>query len=154
MISLCGLIILLQVGCLRVATPHSGERNVEKSTPAYWDPDWSPAGTWEYQEGDVVYELLLDRNGNGNYEWQQGQLETTYLSGGQWKGKWIQFGNDREGRFEARLSSDGMSAQGKWWYTRIGEDGNPLEPGGEFVLKRKDFLPKSLSEAPSPKGQD
>ena len=95
------------------------------------------SGLWEYREGDVVYDLLLDQQGNGIYDWQEGQFITAVLTQGQWEGTWVQVGNDREGRFEARLADDGMSARGSWWYTRIGDDTDPLEPGGEFTLQRK-----------------
>ena len=67
---------------------------------------------------------------------QEGRFETTALSNGLWKGRWVQLGNDREGGLEARLAKDGMSARGLWWYTRIGNDNDPLEPGGEFTLRR------------------
>ena len=67
---------------------------------------------WEYRQGEVVYELLLDRHGNGPYDWQEGRFETTAVSNGQWKGRWVQLGNDREGGFEAWLAKDGMSARG------------------------------------------
>lgn len=97
----------------------------------------SVSGMWEYREGEVVYDLLLDGQGNGTYDWQQGQFETAVLTQGQWKGTWIQVGNDREGGFEAWLAEDGLSARGRWWYTRIGSDADPLEPGGEFTLERK-----------------
>lgn len=98
------------------------------------------SGMWEYREGDVVYDLLLDGQGNGSYDWQQGHFETSVLTQGLWKGTWVQVGNDREGGFEARLAGNGMSARGRWWYTRIGNDTDPLEPGGEFTLERKGRL--------------
>jgi len=103
------------------------------------------SGLWEYREGEVVYGLLFDQQGNGLYDWQQGQFKTAVLTKGQWKGRWVQAGNDREGGFEAWLANDGMSARGRWWYTRIENDTNPLESGGEFILQRK----KGLDDAPA-----
>lgn len=87
-----------------------------------------------------MYDLLLDGQGNGSYDWQQGHFETVVLTQGQWKGTWVQVGNDREGGFEARLADNGLSARGRWWYTRVGHDTDPLEPGGEFTLQRKGRL--------------
>lgn len=141
---LCVLVILNLAGCQSVSTPQ-GEGAVleehvrvslESSRDSSGDPPVKLSGMWEYQQGEVVYELLLDRNGNGTYDWQQGQFQTVAVLDGQWKGRWVQSGNDREGGFEARLAKDGMSARGRWWYSRIGNDNDPLEPGGEFTLRR------------------
>lgn len=126
--------ILGQGGCLTMTTLE-GDESVPK-------PDVSPkknlisdlSGLWEYHEGEIVYELLLDDYGNGEYDWQAGRFETLSLSHGQWKGKWFQIGNDREGEFEILLAEDGLSARGTWWYTRIGKDSDPLIPGGQFEL--------------------
>ncbi len=93
-------------------------------------------GTWKYEEGKVIYPLTLDQEGKGTYEWQKGRFETTSLSNGVWKGMWYQEGNDREGGFELQLNPDLKSATGSWWYTRIGTDQYPLEPGGNFSLRR------------------
>ncbi|MDX1412136.1 MAG: hypothetical protein R3351_08255, partial [Nitrospirales bacterium] len=82
------------------------------------------------------YPLTLDQQGKGTYEWQEGRFETTSLSNGIWKGTWHQEGNDREGGFELQLHPDLQSATGNWWYTRIGKDQDPLEPGGSFSLRR------------------
>lgn len=94
------------------------------------------AGVWEYQEGSVTYRLKLDRHGNGTYEWKRGRFQTTSLDNGTWKGTWHQQENDREGGFEIQLSQDRQTAAGLWWYTRIEEDQNPLNPGGSFKLRR------------------
>ena len=94
------------------------------------------AGGWKYEEGKILYPLTLDREGRGTYEWQEGQFETTSLLNGVWKGRWHQEGNDREGEFELQLHPDLQSATGTWWYTRIGGDQEPLEPGGNFTLRR------------------
>lgn len=69
---------------------------------------------WEYREGEIMYELLLDRHGNGAYDWKQGRFETTTLSGDLWSRVWIQIANDRESGFEARLENDGMTTRGRW----------------------------------------
>ena len=94
------------------------------------------AGGWEYQEGTVHYQLTLDGEGKGTYDWKKGRFETTSLSNGVWKGMWYQDENDREGGFELQLRPDLQSASGSWWYTRIGTDQDPLEPGGSFSLRR------------------
>lgn len=94
------------------------------------------AGGWEYEEGSVTYQITLDQEGKGTYEWKDGRFQTTSLSKGVWKGTWHQTENDREGQFELQLQPDLQSATGSWWYTRIGEDLAPLEPGGNFSLQR------------------
>ncbi len=85
-----------------------------------------------------MFELMLDDRGNGSYNWHDGYFRTTSLSHQHWVGTWHQPGNDREGKFEARLADDGQSAEGRWWYTRIGLDRNPREREGFFSLVRKD----------------
>jgi hypothetical protein len=96
------------------------------------------SGTWEIQEEDKTYHAVLDASGNGSYTWQQGMLVTTRIANGDWEGTWHQAGNDREGGFEVRLSEDGMIANGKWWYTRVGSRRNipPRQWGGDYRLKR------------------
>ena len=94
------------------------------------------AGGWEYEEGSVNYQLTLDQEGKGTYQWKEGRFETRSLSNGIWKGTWHQLENDREGEFELQLHPDLQSASGSWWYTRIGTDQDPLEPGGSFSLRR------------------
>ncbi|MEC4673255.1 MAG: hypothetical protein VST68_03610, partial [Nitrospirota bacterium] len=53
-------------------------------------------------------------------------------------GHWAQTGNDREGDFEVLLSEDFASAEGVWWYTRVGDRGNipPRMHGGTYLFKR------------------
>ncbi|MDQ6735306.1 MAG: hypothetical protein M3Z35_14505, partial [Nitrospirota bacterium] len=55
-----------------------------------------------------------------------------------WEGVWQQSGNDREGGFEVRLSEDGMTASGTWWYTRVGNRSNipSRQWGGGYRWKR------------------
>ena len=97
------------------------------------------SGVWEYREGPLVFELILDDHGNGSYNWHDGYLRTTNLSHQHWEGTWHQPGNEREGGFEAQLSDDAQSAEGRWWYTRIGTNQEPQETDGHFSLVRKDF---------------
>ena len=98
------------------------------------------SGEWEIQEEDKSYHATLDEKGNGTYTWQEGTLTTSKVSEGLWAGKWAQAGNDREGEFEVLLSEDMKTAQGVWWYTRVGEHHNipPREWGGSYFFKRLD----------------
>src|ERR1051325_2719756 len=77
------------------------------------------SGEWEVQEADKSYSAHLNASGNGTYTWQGGRIMTTEIVDHAWNGTWHQSGNDREGGFEVRLSDDGMSAEGAWWYTRV-----------------------------------
>ncbi len=94
------------------------------------------AGVWEYKEASAVYPLTFDQYGNGIYDWKQGRFTTKSLDNGLWKGTWHQQENDREGGFEMHLDPDLRSATGSWWYTRIEQDSDPLDPGGTFTLKK------------------
>jgi hypothetical protein len=94
-------------------------------------------GDWEYHEELGALRIALDKNGNGNYAWQNGRIITTSVSGRLWQGIWYQKGNDRQGEFEVVLSEDGTEAEGNWWYTRIGSDTfAPREKGGTCWLER------------------
>jgi hypothetical protein len=93
------------------------------------------AGEWEYEDNGIVQTLVLDERGNGHYGWQKGLFRTTALSGLSWTGYWQQRQNDREGRFEVRLSPDYTEGEGRWWYTRIETDERPQHKGGTFHLK-------------------
>ena len=97
---------------------------------------FNPAGIWLYEDKLVTGEANLDENGNGKYPWKQGYFVTETWEGGLWKGTWHQPGNDREGGFELQLSADLSFAQGRWWYTRIGDNTSPDHPGGKFTLTR------------------
>jgi ketosteroid isomerase-like protein len=112
------------------------ETPLSTSSSSSQPPDMS--GTWEIHEEDKTYHAVLDASGNGSYNWQQGTLVTTRIAEGHWEGAWHQTGNDREGGFEVRLSEDRMTAQGRWWYTRVGSRGNipPRQWGGDYRLKR------------------
>src|SRR5690242_19458062 len=94
------------------------------------------AGEWEYEDNGIVQTLVLNDQGNGNYSWQNGVFMTTSLSGQSWSGSWYQRQNDREGRFEVRLSPDYEEGEGRWWYTRIEMDTQPRQKGGEFHIRR------------------
>ena len=95
------------------------------------------AGEWDVSDGTIEKAVVLDCQGRGRYDWQNGRVSTTSVSGNHWKGTWYQSKNDREGGFEVVLSEDRAKAEGRWWYTRIGDkqmDSN--EGGGEFNLTR------------------
>jgi len=70
--------------------------------------------------------------------WHDGSFRTTSLSHDHWVGMWPQLGNDREGAFEAKLLDDGLSAEGRWWYTRIGKERDFSDTGGHFSLVRRE----------------
>lgn len=95
-------------------------------------------GKWEIQEEDRTYQATLDAKGNGPYTWQEGRLQTETVVGRLWSGTWHQKGNDREGGFEVLLSEDGKTADGAWWYLRVGTHNNipPRLEGGTYKMKR------------------
>jgi len=95
-------------------------------------------GEWEIQEEDKAYQVRLDAKGNGPYNWQEGRLQTEKVVDRLWSGTWHQKGNDREGGFEVLLSEDGKTADGVWWYLRVGTQKNipPREWGGSYKIKR------------------
>jgi hypothetical protein len=134
--AICVLVFLSSSGCAKRIEIEQKGVFLDQPISHASDPREILSGMWEYHEGEVMYEVFLDRQGNGTYDWQQGRFETTSLQGKMWKGLWIQAGNDREGGFEAQLEEGGMAAHGRWWYTRIGNDYDPLEPGGQFILMR------------------
>jgi hypothetical protein len=96
------------------------------------------SGEWDIQEADKSYTAQLNASGNGTYTWQGGRIMTTGVVDHSWEGTWHQAGNDREGGFDVRLSDDGMTAEGAWWYTRVGARMNipPRQWGGSYRLKR------------------
>lgn len=97
------------------------------------------AGVWEIQEEDKAYQATLDVKGNGSYNWQEGRFQTEKVEDRYWSGTWHQKGNDREGGFEVLLSEDGKTAEGIWWYTRVGgysENIPPRQEGGTYKIKR------------------
>jgi len=94
------------------------------------------AGEWDYEETAVVL-LTLDAAGNGTYEWKKGRFQTVAFSGLHWEGTWLQEENDREGNFVVELTPDLSEGDGRWWYTRIGDDRSPTAKGGTFHLSRR-----------------
>lgn len=109
------------------------------STPRGWAAETADlSGEWEIQEEERSYRTVLDKQGNGTYTWQNGQIVTTSFADRKWQGTWQQAGNDREGGFDVLLSVDGMQAQGVWWYTRVGDKKNipPRQWGGPYTWKR------------------
>ena len=95
------------------------------------------SGEWEFQDEGHGQRLVLDKNGNGTYDWQNGRILTQTISDGRWEGMWYQEGNDREGGFDLRLSEDRNEAVGTWWYTRIGTRTIPTrDQGGRFRFTR------------------
>ena len=107
-------------------------------------------GTWEIQEEERTYVATLDAHGNGPYTHEGGTFTTTTLEGRRWSGKWSQTGNDREGEFEVLLSEDGLTAEGRWWYTRVGTFTHiPARVyGGSYLFKRQS--PKTDSHGQPP----
>ncbi len=107
------------------------ETNSEPDTPDL-------SGTWEVREEERTYIATLDAQGNGPYTHQGGSFTTTEVKRQVWSGTWMQTGNDREGGFEVRLSKDGVTAEGTWWYTRVGSYTNipPRSQGGSYFFTR------------------
>ena len=103
-------------------------------------------GEWEIQEEDKAYHATLDAKGNGPYNWQEGRIQTEKVVDRLCSGTWHQKGNDRKGGFEVLLSEDGKTADGVWWYLRVGTQNNihPREWGGCIRLNVS-LLPLSLN---------
>jgi len=122
-----------------VQTVSVREHYPDHSTPRSRTKDQMDfSGEWEIQEADRSYIAQLNASGNGTYTWQGGRIMTTGVVDYSWQGTWHQAGNDREGGFEVRLSDDRMTAEGAWWYTRVGARMNipPRQWGGNYRLKR------------------
>ena len=132
------LILLIFVGCVET-TPHVSQESHSKT---YAQPQRIEdlAGSWEYKDLAGQGMITLNAEGKGAYDWEEGRFETLSLKNGKWTGVWIQEGNDRAGGFELTFSDDASIAQGEWWYTRIGKDRDPLEPGGTFRMLRSSVL--------------
>ena len=128
--------LFIVMGCAEVTPPVSqeiGSSSIPLSLPQQIK---DLAGSWKYKDVAGQGIITLNAEGNGVYEWEEGRFETLSLENGVWTGVWIQEGNDREGGFELTFSDDVSIAQGEWWYTRIGKDKDPLEPGGSFSMIR------------------
>ncbi len=138
------LITLLCCGMLAVGC--AGDRPMSDYTPP--PPTTNPetlknierllSGPWDYEDRFTIFPktVLLDKHGNGPYDFKDGYLFTLNLTDHVWEGWWYQRENDREGGFEIILSEDFTLGKGHWWYTRIGEDTEPTAPGEKFQLTR------------------
>jgi hypothetical protein len=107
------------------------------------------AGEWEYVDG-VVARLTLNEEGNGNYIWKDGRLETRSLIGHTWEGMWFQKENDREGGFAVEFSPDFSEGEGRWWVSRMGVDQLPTQKGGTFHLSKKTARMNHSGTSPAP----
>ena len=124
-----------------VQLPEIDQKAIKADTSSSTAVDSPPidlSGEWEIQEEDKSYQATFDSMGNGPYTWQEGTIVTSQISDRLWSGTWAQKGNDREGEFEVLLSENYETAEGVWWYTRVGEhkDIPPREWGGKYILKR------------------
>lgn len=133
---LIGISVITVVACADFSRQiPQGEESTQKSShPPRQLQDL--AGIWEYADETGSNTITLNEEGKGHYEWEGGWFETHELKDGVWKGIWLQAGNDREGGFELKWLDDSPVARGRWWYTRIGQDQSPLEPGGTFTMQR------------------
>ena len=146
-----GVFLLLQLvffGC-RTNPPEPQVHATGQDLPPSSIKKSDLVGTWEYRDENGAYCLTLNREGQGGYEWQGGRLLTTKLDNGRWQGKWYQTQNDREGEFDLRLSSSGKQAEGRWWYTRIGDNYSPNQSGGRFSLAQMPCSPQVERSLPS-----
>ncbi len=94
-------------------------------------------GVWEVIEEERTYQATVDSTGNGTYTWQNGVIFNSKIEGTRWSASWKQSGNDREGGFSIELSTDGTSAKGRWWYSRVGTQVIP-DPdfGGDYTWRK------------------
>lgn len=128
--------VLGALGCAGLShqTPQSEVSSLNPSYPPRHLQEL--AGIWEYADETGSNTITLNEEGKGHYEWEGGWFETHELKDGVWRGIWLQIGNDREGGFELKWVDHSPVARGNWWYTRIGEDHDPLDPGGTFTMQR------------------
>ncbi|HJT21563.1 MAG TPA: hypothetical protein VJ746_13890 [Nitrospira sp.] len=132
---LIGSVLLLSAACTQPAVKQQPPERVIDSSEVSEDRA-RLAGEWEYEDGAVVM-LRLDERGNGSYAWKEGRFQTMALNGLTWDGMWFQLENDREGGFTVQLSPDFSEGEGRWWYTRIGQDHSPSQKGGTFHLTKR-----------------
>lgn len=130
----CGMLL---TGCavdtaIKSPDPHS----TSKQTSVLREGPHVLAGEWEYEEGGVVVVVELDHEGNGCYDFMDGEFKTATVADHTWTGTWLQRENNREGGFEVKLSSDYARGEGRWWYTRIEDNRSPEKPGGIFHINR------------------
>jgi hypothetical protein len=107
------------------------------------------AGEWEYVDGAAV-RLTLDEQGNGHYDWKDGQFVTQSLIGHTWQGLWFQKENDREGGFTVEFSPNFSEGEGRWWVSRIGTNQSPTQKAGTFHLSKKNALLNRSDTPPIP----
>lgn len=128
----------------RASNPNEARSGAEAFSTPQPPPTTQPgeridvAGVWDIHEEDKSYRAILDTHGNGTYTWQDGTLNTTRIEDRLWSGTWSQKGNDREGGFEVLLAPDLQTAEGVWWYTRVGQRDHipPREWGGTYRFIR------------------
>ena len=125
-------------GCAKNTGRHIQESQASVAPPATGEAPYPAlAGTWAYKESGRTMLITLNEYGNGTYDWKDGRFMTATYVNGVWKGSWSQRENDRDGEFEVILSQDRPEGEGRWWYTRIGNDTAPTQPGGVFQLVRQ-----------------
>jgi len=155
------LCIVMLAGWLVAGCSISGLRNDQPDdAPAQQFATTGLAGEWDMSDGTLEKSIVLDCLGTGQYAWQDGRVVTTTVNGDYWAGTWNQPGNDRDGGFEVRLSEDRSQAEGRWWYSRIGEKHFPPgERSDTFTLMRpidanetqNDCRRKAIHEALGPR---
>ena len=144
-------LLLLNAGCTQPIVQRETSLPPMASLPPAGSDDRSVLeGEWEYEDGAVATPLTLDEQGNGNYAWKEGRFETTVLSDHTWQGMWFQKENDREGGFTVQFSPDFSEGEGRWWYSRIGDDQAPTQKGGTFHLSRKSINTAVADTQPAP----
>ena len=132
--------LLMLVGCANMTSPESQGIHSRSITFSFPQQIEDLAGSWEYQDLAGQGIITLNAEGKGAYEWEGGWFETLSLEKRTWIGVWNQEGNDREGGFTLTFSDDASVADGEWWYTRIGKDKDPLQPGGTFKMSRSSTI--------------
>jgi hypothetical protein len=132
--------LLMLAGCANMTPPESHEIHTRSITLTIPQQIEDLAGAWEYKDAAGEGIIVLNAEGKGAYEWEEGRFETLSLENGMWTGVWTQEGNDREGKFKLTFSDDASVAQGEWWYTRIGKDHDPLQTGGMFRMSRSSSI--------------
>lgn len=135
-VSRWGPIAILALVLGSCATARIGEPPTTVPPKVSKTAPFNPQGGWKYEERGFAYVIDLDQQGRGEYAWKDGWVETVAIEGRKWIGTWHQAGNDREGGFELLLSEDCSQAEGRWWYSRIGDNHEPKRPGGTFRLTR------------------
>jgi hypothetical protein len=136
---IAGMVALALTGC--------GEKKIDEPIPDTWAMPAQDcplgidksvlAGRWRYLEQGSSYLLNLDEQGNGTYSWKDGRFVSVCLDRQVLRGHWLQTENDREGGFEVNLNREMTAGDGRWWYSRIGGNQKPKQPGGNFRIERK-----------------